>query len=105
MVYRTLEVNTKSTDFRKATRIVEVAELPAAAEGHVVVKNHYVGINATDVIITNGLYDRPLPFSCGLEGVGEVVTVGEGVENFKIGDAIAYQSKFCGWPASSWPIW
>jgi len=90
--YRTLEVHTKSTDFRKATHIVEVAELPVATPGNVVVKNHYVGINATDVNITNGAYGaRPLPFSCGIEGVGEVVAVGEGVENFKVGDAIAYQ--------------
>lgn len=92
MPYRTIEVHTKSTNFREATRIVEVAELPTASEGHVVVKNHYVGINATDVNITNGAYGaRPLPFSAGLEGVGEVVAVGEGVENFKVGDAIAYQ--------------
>ena len=57
-------------------------------------KNHYVGINATDINITNGAYGaRPLPFDCGLEGVGLVVAVGKGVSSVKVGDAVAYQSK------------
>ncbi|GAB9472956.1 Prostaglandin reductase-3, partial [Globisporangium polare] len=50
--FKRLEVHTLSSDFRKATRIVEGSELPKAHAGHVVVKNHYVGINATDVNIT-----------------------------------------------------
>jgi prostaglandin reductase 3 len=83
-------------DFRAATRFVEAAELPVATAGHVVVKNHYVGINAADVNTTNGAYGA-LPYSCGLEGMGKVA-VGEGVENFKVGDPIAYQSM----NVSSW---
>lgn len=67
--YKRLEVHTKSTDFRKATKLVEEAALPKASAGSVVVKNHYVGINATDVNITNGAYTGPLPppFGCGLD--------------------------------------
>lgn len=67
--YKRLEVHTKSTDFRKATKLVEETALPKASAGSVVVKNHYVGINATDVNITNGAYTGPLPppFGCGLD--------------------------------------
>lgn len=66
--YRKLQVHTFSSDFRKATEIVQVPELPTPSAGHVVVKNHYVGINATDVKVTNGSNgNTTLPFGCGLE--------------------------------------
>lgn len=66
--YRTVHVHTLSTDFRAATEIVVVPELPTASEGHIVVKNHYVGINATDINITSGFYgNTTTPFGCGLE--------------------------------------
>ncbi|TMW66100.1 hypothetical protein Poli38472_003865 [Pythium oligandrum] len=90
--YRTVHVVKHSTDFRAATEIVEVPELPTASAGHVVVKNHYVGVNATDINVTNGHYGASqLPHGCGFEAVGEIISVGEGVENFAVGDAVAYQ--------------
>ncbi|RLN25747.1 hypothetical protein BBJ28_00004653 [Nothophytophthora sp. Chile5] len=91
--YKRLEVHTKSTDFRAATRLVEEAELPTAHANAVVVKNHYVGINATDINVTNGAYTGPLPppFGCGLDAVGIVLEVGEGVTTVEVGDAIAYR--------------
>jgi prostaglandin reductase 3 len=94
--FRRYEVHTKSTDFRKATHIVEEAELPAAKAGFVVVQNHYVGINATDINTTNGAYtgSLPTPFGCGLEAVGVVVAVGDGVENVTVGTPVAYRK--CG---------
>ncbi|RLN88147.1 hypothetical protein BBJ28_00013687 [Nothophytophthora sp. Chile5] len=62
------KVHTWSTNFRAATEIVEVAKLPTPAAGNVVVKNHFLGINATDINITNGGYGRTtLPINCGLE--------------------------------------
>lgn len=91
--YRRVEVHTKSNDFRKATHIVTESDLPNPAAGHVVVKNHYVGINATDINITNGSYGGVIPFGCGLEGVGVVVAVGEGVTNVKVDDAVTYKSE------------
>ncbi|KAG6572616.1 putative alcohol dehydrogenase [Phytophthora cinnamomi] len=56
--YKRLEVHTKSTDFRAATRLVVEPALPKAGTNSVVVKNHYVGINATDVNVTNGAGHR-----------------------------------------------
>ncbi|KAH7461281.1 Prostaglandin reductase-3 [Phytophthora ramorum] len=91
--YKRLEVHTKSTDFRAATRLVEGSELPTAHANSIVVKNHFVGINATDVNVTNGVYtgQLPPPFGCGLDAVGVVLQVGEGVSDVKVGDAVAYR--------------
>lgn len=94
--FKRIEVHTLSNDFRKSTRIVEDHELPKAHAGHVVVQNHYVGINATDVNITNGAYTtQPPPFGCGLDAVGEVVEVGEGVTDFQVHEAVCYRSTYC----------
>lgn len=92
--YRRLDVLVKSADFRKATAIVEVSELPTASPGSIVVRNHYVGINATDVNLTNGMYtgDLPPPFGSGLDAVGVVTEIGADVEGFQVGDAVAYRS-------------
>ncbi|KAG7392607.1 Prostaglandin reductase 3 [Phytophthora pseudosyringae] len=91
--YRRIQVHTYSTDFAKATEIVEEPELPTAGPGNVVVENRFLGINATDVNITNGGYGRTtLPVKCGLEAAGVVVEVGEGVNGIKVGDNVAYSS-------------
>ncbi|POM70402.1 Alcohol dehydrogenase [Phytophthora palmivora] len=91
--YRRIQVHTYSTDFIKATEIVVEPELPAAGPGNVVVENRFLGINATDVNITNGGYGRTtLPVKCGLEAAGVIVEVGEGVTGIKVGDNVAYSS-------------
>ncbi|TDH70637.1 hypothetical protein CCR75_005547 [Bremia lactucae] len=91
--YKRLEVHTKSSDFRAATHIVETTELPKAHDNSIVVKNFYVGINATDINISNGMYTgkQPPPFGCGLEAVGVVEDVGRHVVDLKKGDAVAYR--------------
>ncbi|RLN87634.1 hypothetical protein BBJ28_00019693 [Nothophytophthora sp. Chile5] len=96
--FRRVQVHTWSTNFRAATEIVEVAKLPTPAAGNVVVKNHFLGINATDINITNGGYGRTtLPINCGLEAgqwdlyVGVVTSVGEGVTSAKVNDYVAFQ--------------
>uniref|UniRef100_K3WWA2 Enoyl reductase (ER) domain-containing protein n=1 Tax=Globisporangium ultimum (strain ATCC 200006 / CBS 805.95 / DAOM BR144) TaxID=431595 RepID=K3WWA2_GLOUD len=90
--FKRIEVHTKSSNFRAATRIVEEAQVPAPSAGTVIVRNHFVGINATDVNVTNGAYSpQPPPFGCGLDGVGVVVSVGEGVTNVQVNDAVTYK--------------
>ncbi|KAF1330156.1 alcohol dehydrogenase, partial [Globisporangium splendens] len=90
--YRFIQVHTLSKDFRAATKIVDVPELPTASAGHVVVQNHFVGINATDVNITAGAYGSVAPpFPCGLEAAGIITAVGDGVTNVSVGDAVVYQ--------------
>lgn len=97
--YKRLDVHTKSTDFRKATAVVEKPELPSASPDSIVVKNSFVGINATDINVTNGAYTGPLPppFGSGLDAVGVVTEVGANVKDIKVGDAVAYRSTFR-WP-------
>ncbi|ETK88730.1 hypothetical protein F441_07182 [Phytophthora nicotianae CJ01A1] len=91
--FKSVQVHTKSKDFRAATEIVEIPEIPTPAAGNVVVKNHFLGINATDINLTAGAYTGalPPPFGCGLEAAGIVHAIGEGVTNVKVGDAVAYQ--------------
>ncbi|CAI5707656.1 hypothetical protein KXD40_008300 [Peronospora effusa] len=91
--FKSVQVHTKSKDFRAATKIIDVAEIPTPADGNVVVKNHFLGINATDINLTAGAYMHALspPFGCGLEAAGIVSAVGEGVTDVKVGDPVAYQ--------------
>lgn len=96
--YRSLQVVAPSNDFRQATRIVEIPQVPAPSVGHVIVKNHYVGINATDINIVNGGYGDVSTAGC--EGVGLVHAVGDGVSSVQVGDAVAYQSAYSFRPSS-----
>ncbi|XP_069131852.1 prostaglandin reductase-3-like [Argopecten irradians] len=79
-----------SPKFREITKIVE-APLKDLNPGEVLVKNRYVGINASDINLTAGRYDPSMkaPFVCGMEGLGEVVSVGSGV-NISPGQAVMY---------------
>ncbi|XP_015930669.1 prostaglandin reductase 3 [Parasteatoda tepidariorum] len=91
--HRRMMVQKLTTNFREAVVIEEVA-ICCPSKGEVCVKNKYVGINATDINITKGRYftDGKLPFAIGFEGVGEIVEIGEGVENVKVGQSVAYMS-------------
>ncbi|OZJ04485.1 hypothetical protein BZG36_02671 [Bifiguratus adelaidae] len=65
--------------------------IPKAGKGQVVVKNHAIGINYIDTYQRSGVYKMSLPFILGREGAGEVVEVGEGAGEFKVGDRVAYR--------------
>jgi NADPH2:quinone reductase len=50
-----------------------------------------VGINFIDIYQRTGLYKLPnLPAVLGMEGAGDIVEVGEGVPDLKVGDRVAY---------------
>jgi len=67
---------------------VQVGE-PGA--GEVKLKQHAIGLNYIDVYLRTGLYPQPTsPFVPGMEGAGEVVAVGSGVTDLKVGDRVAY---------------
>src|SRR5260221_8290012 len=68
----------------------ESVEVPAPGPGQVRLKQHAVGVNYIDVYQRSGLYKMPTPFVAGSEGAGEVVAVGPGVTDFKVGDRGAY---------------
>jgi NADPH2:quinone reductase len=71
----------------------EEVEVPAPGAGQVRVKQHACGINYIDTYFRSGLYPAPsMPFIGGNEGAGEVVAVGSGVNDVKVGDRVAYTS-------------
>lgn len=54
----------------------------------VVVKNKISGLNFADIYQLQGKFPLPESGVLGLEGAGEVVEVGEGVTQFKVGDRV-----------------
>lgn len=58
--------------------------------GEALVRQSAAGLNFIDTYFRTGLYPAKLPFTPGQEGAGVVESVGEGVENLKVGDRVAY---------------
>ncbi|WOJ90723.1 quinone oxidoreductase [Methylocapsa polymorpha] len=70
---------------------IEEIELAPPGRGQVRVRNHAIGVNFIDTYFRSGTYPVPsLPFTPGNEAAGEVVELGKGVTDFKIGDRVAY---------------
>lgn len=63
-------------------------DAPAADE--VRVANKAVGLNFIDIYFRTGLYPTELPSGLGTEGAGTIDAVGENVEDFEVGDRVAY---------------
>ncbi|GFS39951.1 prostaglandin reductase 3 [Trichonephila inaurata madagascariensis] len=91
-----LMVQKLTTNFRDAVTI-ETTEMCSPKNGEVCIKNKYVGINATDINMTKGRYfvSGEVPFGVGFEGVGEIVEVGEGVEDLKVGQSVTFLNPRC----------
>src|SRR5215470_18382968 len=72
----------------------EEVEVAAPGPGQARVRNHACGLNYIDTYFRSGLYQSPtgLPFIAGNEGAGEIVAVGSGVTEVKVGDRVGYTS-------------
>lgn len=69
----------------------EKITVPAPGPGEVQIRHTAIGLNFIDVYFRNGLYKAPqLPFVPGSEGAGVVVAVGDHVNDFHVGDRVAY---------------
>jgi NADPH2:quinone reductase len=68
---------------------IEVS-LQNPGKGEVRIDQKKVGLNFIDVYQRSGIYPLSLPTSIGMEGVGVVDAIGEGVENIKVGDRVGY---------------
>ena len=70
-------------------QIKEVLD-PQIIPDHVIIENKAASVNFPDVLMIQGLYQfQPeLPFSPGGECSGIIVSVGENVENLKVGDRV-----------------
>ena len=70
----------------------EQIEIGAPGQGQVKVKQHASGVNYIDTYFRMGMYPSPvgLPFVSGSEAAGEVIAIGPGVTELKVGDRVAY---------------
>ncbi len=75
----------------------ESVDVGAPGPGQVRLKQHAVGVNYIDTYQRSGLYKLPLPLIPGNEGAGEVVAVGPGVTELKVGDRGAYAGAVGGY--------
>lgn len=76
---------------RDAVQIASVA-MPEPAHDEVLVRVHAAGINGLDWKIRDGalkeVFALPLPITLGVELVGVVTAVGDGVSGFAVGDRV-----------------
>jgi NADPH:quinone reductase-like Zn-dependent oxidoreductase len=80
-------------------RLEEVPPPPPPGPGEVTLRIHAVALNHIDVWGFRGMAfaKREMPLTVGAEAVGEVVAVGEGVTEWKVGDRAApYGALTCG---------
>ncbi len=80
--------------------VVREVPVPRPAPGEVLVRIGYSGINFMDVYTrlgryagtgaARGHYTSGLPLTLGIEGAGRVAAVGDGVDDWRVGDRVAY---------------
>ena len=72
--------------------VATMTEAPRPGRGQVLVDVEAAGVNYLDVYQRKGLSPVPLPFTPGLEGVGHIREIGEGVQanNLSVGDRVAW---------------
>ena len=58
----------------------------------VLIKNEAIGLNYIDTYHRSGLYPVELPSNIGMEGAGIIKKVGPDVNDFKVGERVAYAS-------------
>jgi NADPH2:quinone reductase len=76
----------------------ETVEVGPPGLGEVRLKQRAIGVNFIDVYHRSGLYKlSTLPAVIGMEGAGDVVAVGAGVTDLKVGDRVAYQGALGGY--------
>lgn len=68
----------------------EDVSLAAPGPGEVQIRHRAIGVNFIDIYRRSGVYPASYPFIPGHEGAGEVMALGEGVKEFKIGERVAY---------------
>lgn len=69
---------------------MEEMGLPEPGPGELVVDIAAAGVNFIDIYQRRGTYPLPLPLVLGGEGAGRIVTVGDQVSGFAVGDRVAW---------------
>ena len=70
--------------------------IPTPHSGEVLIRVHAAGVNFPDTLIGRDLYQikPPRPFAPGGELAGSVEAIGDGVEDFKVGDRVLALTLF-----------
>ncbi|MGW4325703.1 quinone oxidoreductase family protein [Nocardia sp. NPDC004573] len=68
-------------------RITDVAE-PVPGPGEVAIRVAYAGVQYGDVLVRAGHFPIPRPFVPGFEAAGEIVAVGPGVDEARVGEQV-----------------
>ncbi|XP_004715990.1 prostaglandin reductase 3 isoform X1 [Echinops telfairi] len=90
-----LVVTRLSPNFREAVTLRRDCAVPLPGDGELLVRNRFVGVNASDINHTAGRYNPSLkvPFDAGFEGLGEVVALGLSASaRYTVGQAVAYMA-------------
>ncbi|KAF9690357.1 hypothetical protein SADUNF_Sadunf01G0187200 [Salix dunnii] len=92
---------TRTIEMVKAIRVRELGgpevlkwedvETREPGQGEIRVKNKAIGLNFIDVYFRKGVYKTStMPFTPGMEAVGEVIALGPGVTDRKVGEVVGY---------------
>jgi NADPH2:quinone reductase len=72
-------------------------EIGEPGPGQVRIRQAAAGLNFIDVYHRTGLYPQEMPFIPGVEGAGTVEVIGDGVQDLKAGDRVAYAGPLGGY--------
>ena len=76
------------------TLVLEAIDVAVPGPGQLLIRQSAASVNFHDVYVRSGSYQTlPLPGIPGLEAVGRVEALGEGVTQFAVGDRVAYISR------------
>lgn len=76
---------------------LEEVALGKPARGEIQIQQRAIGVNFIDIYYRTGAYPMATPFIIGNEGAGDVIAVGPGVKDFKVGDRVAYAGPLGGY--------
>lgn len=87
--YKKVIVQDHGRDPHHALQIVD-APMTDPSPNELLIRNHYAGVNYTDIAIMLGLSldSAFLPMDFGVESAGQVIAVGEQVNGFVVGDMV-----------------
>lgn len=70
--------------------VAEQETVGAPGPGQVKIRHDAIGVNFLDTMFRSGTFGVTLPFVNGVEGAGEILETGAGVDNLQAGDRVAY---------------
>jgi NADPH:quinone reductase len=80
-------IEVSETGGPEVLRYVDTSQ-PSPGHGELLIKAEAVGVNFIDTYFRSGQYPREVPFVLGSEVCGTVEALGEGAEDFSVGDRV-----------------